>query len=156
MPQSLSKILIHMTFSTKDRVRAIAYPEVRQALNAYAGGILRNLKCPSIIVGCVADHMHILYLQARTVTTSEVAEAVKKETSRWIKDQKPEVKDPYLVKFAWQSGYAAFSVSASNAEVVKAYIERQEEHHKRMTFQEEYREFLEKHGVEFDERYVWD
>jgi len=156
MSQSLSRVLIHMTFSTKDRVRSIAYPDVREALNTYAGGILRNLKCPSIIVGSVTDHMHILYLQARTVTTSEVAEVVKKETSRWLKDQKPDVKDPYLVKFAWQNGYAAFSVSESNSEIVKRYIERQEEHHKRMTFQEEYRGFLKKHGMEFDEKYVWD
>jgi REP element-mobilizing transposase RayT len=145
-----------MTFSTKDRVRAIAYPEVRAALNEYAGGILRNLKCPSVVVGSVIDHMHLLYLQARTVPTCDVAEAVKKETSRWLKEQKPDVKDPYLVKFAWQSGYAAFSVSESNVEAVRAYIASQEEHHKRVTFQDEYRAFLMKHGVEFDERYVWD
>jgi REP element-mobilizing transposase RayT len=156
MPQSLSRILVHMTFSTKDRVRAIAYPDLRQSLNAYVGGILRNMKCPSIIVGSVTDHMHVLYVQTRTDTTSDVAESVKKESSRWIKEQKSDVKDPYLTKFAWQSGYAAFSVSESNADAVKAYIERQEEHHKRMTFQEEYRGFLQRHGVDFDERYVWD
>jgi REP element-mobilizing transposase RayT len=145
-----------MTFSTKDRVRAIAYPEVRAALNEYTGGILRNLKCPSIIVGSVIDHMHVLYIQVRTVPTSAVAETVKKETSRWMKAQKPDIKDPYLVKFAWQAGYAAFSVSESNAEAVRAYIAGQDEHHHRMTFQEEYRGFLKKHGVEFDEKYVWD
>ena len=145
-----------MTFSTKDRVRSIAYPEVRVALNEYAGGILRNLECPSIIVGAVIDHMHILYLQARTVPTSKVAETVKKETSRWLKTQRPDVQDPFLMKFAWQNGYAAFSVSESNAEAVRAYIANQEEHHHRMTFQEEYRGFLEKHGVTYDERYVWD
>lgn len=145
-----------MTFSTSNRVRAIAYPELRQALNEYAGGILRNLKCPAIIVGSVIDHVHILYLQARTVATADVAETVKKETSRWIKTQKPQIKDPYLVKFAWQKGYAAFSVSESNLAAVRGYIERQEEHHHRMTFQEEYREFLKKHGVEFDERYMWE
>jgi len=156
MPQSLSKILVHMTFSTKDRVRAIAYPELRQVLNEYTGGIFRNLKCPAIIVESVIDHMHILYLQARTVATSEVAETVKKETSRWLKEQKPDVKDPFLLKFAWQKGYTAFSVSESNLEAVKKYIEGQEEHHRRVTFQEEYRQFLKKHGIAFDERYVWD
>jgi len=156
MPQSLSRIAIHMTFSTKDRVRAVAYPELREQLNAYTVGILRNLKCPSIQVGSVIDHMHILYLQARTASVSSVAESVKTETSRWLKAQKRDVKDPYLVKFAWQKGYAAFSVSPSKIEAVREYIANQEEHHKRVTFQEEYRKFLEKSGVEYDERYVWD
>ncbi len=156
MPQSLARILIHMTFSTKDRVRALAYPELRTDLDAFTGGILRHLKCPAIIVGSVIDHMHILYLQSRTVATAHVAETVKRETSRWIKEQKREVADPYLVKFAWQSGYAAFSVSESNVEKVRAYIAGQEEHHKRVSFQDEYRAFLKKHGVEFDEKYVWD
>jgi len=145
-----------MTFSTKDRVRAIAYPELREQLNAYTVGILRNLKCPSIQVGSVIDHMHILYIQSRTVATSTVAEMVKKETSRWLKTQKPDVKDVYLLKFAWQNGYAAFSVSASNVEAVCKYIANQDEHHRRVTFQEEYRKLLDKHGIEYDERYVWD
>ena len=156
MPQSLARIVVHMTFSTKDRVRAIAYPELRADLNAFTGGVLRHLKCPAIVVGSVIDHMHILYLQARTVATSVVAETVKRETSRWMKEQKPDVKDPHLVKFAWQNGYAAFSVSESNVEKVQAYVASQEDHHKRVTFQEEYRAFLKKHGIEFEERYVWD
>jgi len=156
MSQSLSHILIHMTFATKNRVRAIAYPEVRADLNAYTGGILRSLGCPSIVVGAVIDHMHLFFVLARTMAVAAVAEAVKKETSRWLKEQKPDVKDPYLVKFAWQSGYAAFSVSESNAEAVRAYVANQEEHHRRLTFQEEYRALLTKHGVAFDERYVWD
>ena len=156
MPQSLSHILIHLTFSTKDRVRALAYPELREALNAYTVGILRNLQCPSLQAGSVIDHMHILYVHSRTATVADVVGTVKRETSAWIKAQKPEVKDPYLVKFAWQSGYAAFSVSESAAEAVKEYIANQEEHHRRVTFQEEYRRLLEKHKVAFDERYVWD
>ena len=81
---------------------------------------------------------------------------VKKETSAWIKTQKPEIKDPYLMNFAWQSGYAAFSVSESVAAAVVEYIKNQEEHHRRVTFQDEYRTFLTKHGVTFDEKYVWD
>ena len=156
MSQSLSRILIHMTFSTKDRIRAIAYPELRTNLDAYTGGILRAMKCPSIIVGSVIDHMHILYLQARTVSASNVAEVVKKDTSRWLKEQMPERKDPYLVKFVWQSGYAAFSVSESDLERVRSYIAGQDEHHARVTFQEEYRELLIRHGVKFDEKFMWD
>ncbi len=156
MPQSLSRILIHATFSTKNRVRALAYPELREQLNAYAVGILRNLQCPSIQVGCVIDHMHLLFLLSRTATVADVMGTVKRESSAWIKSQKTEIKDPYLVKFAWQSGYAAFSVSESKVEAVRSYIANQEEHHKRISFQDEYRAFLTKHAVAFDERYVWD
>ena len=156
MSQSLSRVIIHMIFSTKNRVRALAYPELRADLDAFAGGILRHLKCPAIIVGSVIDHMHILYIQSRTVPTATVAETVKRETSKWIKQQKAEVKDPYIVKFAWQSGYAAFSVSESNVEAVRTYIAGQEEHHKRVTFQDEYRLFLKRHAVAYDEKYVWD
>jgi len=156
VPQSLSRILIHMIFSTKNRVRALAYPDLRADLDAFTGGVLRHMKCPGIIVGSVIDHMHILYVQSRTETTAKVAETVKRETSRWIKEQKPDTKDPYLVKFAWQAGYAAFSVSESNVDQVRAYIENQEDHHRRVTFQDEYRAFMKKHGVAFDEEYVWD
>ncbi len=156
MPQSLSRILVHMTFSTKDRVRAIAYPDLRADLDAFTGGILRHLKCPAIIAGSVIDHIHILYLQSRTVTTATVAETVKRETSRWIKEQRREISDPFLMKFGWQNGYAAFSVSESNVERVRAYIAGQAEHHKRVSFQDEYRAFLKKHGVEFDEKFVWE
>ena len=91
-----------MIFSTKDRVRALAYPDLRTQLDAYTVGILRNMNCPSIATRTAADHAHILYLQHRTVTTADVVAAVKKDSSAWIKKQKPEVKDPYLVKFAWQ------------------------------------------------------
>jgi putative transposase len=156
MSQSLSRILIHVTFSTKNRDRSLAYPELREQLNAYTVGILRNLECPALQVGSVIDHMHFLFLQSRTTTVAEVVGTVKKETSAWIKTQKPDVKDPFIVKFAWQSGYAAFSVSESGSEAVVAYIRNQEEHHRRITFQDEYREFLTKHGVTFDEKYAWD
>jgi REP element-mobilizing transposase RayT len=156
VPQSLSRILIHLTFATKNRERAIAYPDLREHLNAYVVGILRNLECPSIQVGAVIDHMHVLYLHSRTASVADAVATVKRESSAWIKTQKPEIKDPFLVKFAWQNGYAAFSVSESRVEAVRAYIANQEEHHKRLTFQEEYRKLLERHGVAFDERYVWD
>ena len=156
MPQSLSQVAIHLIFSTKDRVRALTYPDLRAELDAYMVGILRNMNCPSIATRTSADHAHILYLQHRTVTTADVVAALKRDSSIWIKKQKADVKDPYLVKFAWQAGYAAFSVSESQVAPVKSYVQNQEEHHHRMTFQEEYRRFLEKHNVQYDERYVWD
>ncbi len=156
MPQSLSRIMIHSTFSTKNRIRSLAYPELCEQLNAYTVGILRNLECPALQVGSVIDHMHIFYMHARTATVADVVGTVKKETSAWIKMQKLEANDPYLTKFTWQSGYAAFSVSASGAEAVVNYIRNQEEHHRRITFQDEYRQFLKKHEVVFDEKYVWD
>jgi len=145
-----------MTCSTQGRVRSLAYPELRERINAYIVGILSNMECPSLQVGAVIDHMHVLYIQNRTRTVSDVIATVKKETSRWIKEQMPEIKDPYLMKFAWQTGYAAFSVSESNVKSVKEYIAKQEDHHHRMTFQEEYRKLLEKHHIEYDEKYVWD
>ena len=156
MPQSLSKVALHLTFSTKDRARAVAYPELRTRLEGYVVGILKKLGCPSISTRAVIDHMHSLFLLSRTETVSNVVRVVKQESSRWIKQQMPDRKDPHLVKFHWQKGYAVFSVSESMLPRVKQYIENQEEHHKRMTFQEEYLGFLQKHGVVYDERYVWD
>ncbi len=156
MSQSLSQIYIHAVFSTKDRTRVIAYPQLRDSLNAYAAGILNNLACRAVIVGSVIDHMHALFRLGRTAAVADVVGTLKKRTSVWIKDQNTQVKDPFLVKFAWQAGYGAFSVSASKVEDVRAYIAGQEEHHRRQGFQEEYREFLTRHGIEFDEKYVWD
>jgi len=114
------------------------------------------MDCPAVIVGSVIDHMHALFRLSRTVTVADAVGTLKKRTSAWIKEQKPEVKDPGLAKFAWQAGYGAFSVSASKVNDVRAYIAGQEAHHRRRGFQEEYREFLTRHGVAFDERYVWD
>ncbi len=156
MPQSLSRILIHVVFSTKNRVRCLVYPALRNNLDAYIAGILRNLECPAIQVGSVADHIHILYVHSRTKTIADVVGVIKRESSAWIKTQEADRKDPFLMKFGWQNGYGAFSVSESDTEEVKKYILRQEEHHHRMTFEEEYRALLTRHGVKFDERYVWD
>jgi len=100
--------------------------------------------------------VHTLFLLSRTETISHVVQVVKQESSKWIKGQLPDRKDPRLVKFQWQKGYGVFSVSESVIPRVKAYISAQAEHHRRMTFQDEYRLLLDKHGVEYDERYVWD
>lgn len=113
--------------------------------------VLANLDSPAVVINSVEDHVHVLFKMSRTVTLAKVVEEVKKSSSKWLKTQDPEFK-----QFAWQAGYGGFSVSESNAAQVANYIRKQEEHHRVKTFQEEYREFLEKNGVQYDERYVWD
>jgi putative transposase len=152
MPQSLAKVAVHLVFSTKNRVACLADPNLRRELYAYAASILRgNVDSPAIIIGGTADHVHILSLLSRKYAIKDVVEEVKTETSKWLKKQ-----SPLLGDFHWQSGYGIFSVSESNIEQVKHYIANQEEHHRRMSFQEEFRLLCERHGIQIDERYVWD
>ena len=148
MPQSLSHVLVHAVFSTKHRDPTIR-PAVRPTLHAYLGGILRGVHCPSVRVGGMDDHIHTLFVLSRTLTIADAIKEMKQSTSVWMKDQGEPA-------FAWQAGYGAFSVSPSNAQEVTDYIQRQEAHHQHMTFQEEFRKFLERHGITYDERYVWD
>ena len=114
-------------------------------------GILRNISCPSLIVNCVEGHLHCLCQLSRTTTIAKRIEEMKTSSSSWIKTQSLELTD-----FHWQAGYGAFSVRQSNVETVKSYIADQEEHHRKKTFQDEFREFLRRHGIEWDEGYVWD
>jgi putative transposase len=152
MPQSLAKVAVHLVFSTKNRVAYLADPNLRRELYAYWASILReNVDSPAIIIGGTADHVHILSLLSRKYAIKDVVEEVKTETSKWLKKQ-----SPLLGDFHWQSGYGIFSVSESNIEQVKHYIANQEEHHRRMSFQEEFRLLCERHGIQIDERYVWD
>jgi putative transposase len=148
MPQSLARNVVHLVFSTKHREPFIV-PDVRDELFAYLAGTLNAIECPAIRVGGVADHVHLLFVLAKTLPLCKAVEEVKKESSKWAKER-------VHPNFYWQTGYGAFSVSASNEAQVTAYIENQEHHHRVRTFQDEYREFLRKHGVEYDERYVWD
>ncbi len=150
MPQSLARLHVHLVFSTKHRERLIT-DSVRDALHAYMATVLKNLGCPPILINSVPDHVHILFELARTVSVSQAVEEVKKSSSKWIKTQGTE-----FSFFAWQAGYGAFSVSESNVSTVRNYIARQQEHHRQKSFQEEYRAFLERHGVAYDEQYVWD
>jgi len=150
MPQSLAMVLVHVIFSTKERVPCIARA-IRPDLHAYLAGILRQLECIPVEVNTLADHVHILCNLARTVSIAALVEQVKKGSSKWIKP-----KAAALRNFHWQGGYGAFSVSPSMAEQVRRYILNQEEHHRKVTFQEEFRAFLDRHGVEYDERYGWD
>ena len=151
MPQSLAKILVHVVFSTKNRVPWLKRPEMREAMNGYLVGALKNLACPSLIVGSVEDHIHILCHLSRTMSMEKLAEEIKKTSSAWIKTE-----DRSLHDFYWQSGYGAFSVSPSNVEQVHHYIATQEEHHRRISYQDEFRAILARHDIEYDERYVWD
>jgi REP element-mobilizing transposase RayT len=113
--------------------------------------VLTNGGCPSLQVGGVEDHVHLLFALSRTLTIAEVVDSVKTSSSKWLK-----TKSPALAEFHWQNGYGAFSVSRSLADEVIEYIRRQEEHHQSRTFQEEFRRLLERHEIEYDERYVWD
>ncbi|MBI5527757.1 MAG: IS200/IS605 family transposase [Deltaproteobacteria bacterium] len=150
MPQSLARILLHITFSTKNREPCLT-PDIQAELYRYIAGTLKELNCPAIVVGGYADHVHLLFVLSRNIPVSKLVEEVKKSSSKWIK-----TKGPFLLNFHWQNGYSAFSVSQSNEDVVRKYIEGQVEHHRKVTFQEELRGFLEKHKVAFDEKYVWD
>jgi len=113
--------------------------------------VLQSLHCPPVLINSMEDHVHILFDLARTVPVSKAVEDVKKSSSRWIKTQGPK-----FAGFAWQAGYGAFAVSESNVPTVREYIARQKEHHQKSSFQDEYRMFLKRHGVAYDERYVWD
>ena len=120
-------------------------------MHAELGGTSKTLNCPPIITGGVEDHIHLLARQSRTVTLSDWVKELKRVTSLWIKG-----KDPQFKTFSWQSGYGAFSVSQSQLSKVIEYIQQPEEHHRTKDFKTEFREFLERHGIEYDERYVWD
>ena len=150
MPQSLAKNAIHLVFSTKERKPFIKEP-VRSDLHAYMATVFKNMECPAIIINSVDDHIHVLFLLHRTKALSNVVADIKKTSSKWIKTQSPS-----LESFSWQAGFGAFSVSESNIPAVKKYIEKQEEHHRKISFQDELRGFLDKHGVDYDERYLWD
>ncbi len=150
MPQSLSSILIHLIFSTKHR-QPLVTAQVEPDLYAYMAGILQEKRCPALTIGGMPDHVHVLFLLARTRSVSEVVEDLKKDSSKWMKTQGASFRD-----FYWQAGYGAFSLGQSSVGEARQYIDNQKEHHKTRTFQEEYRTFLKRYGVDFDEQYVWD
>ncbi|HKU73597.1 MAG TPA: transposase [Pyrinomonadaceae bacterium] len=151
MAQSLSRLWTHLIFSTKDRFPFLRDKVLRGEMHAYLAEVLRTHDCETLIVGGVEDHAHSLFALSRTHSIASVVKEVKRTSSGWIKTT-----SRTLSKFHWQAGYGAFSVSQSNLTAVIRYIENQEEHHRRVTFQDEYRAFLKAYGVEFDERYVWD
>jgi putative transposase len=150
MPQSLSLILIHVIFSTKDR-SPFLNPTIRPKLHAYLATVTRNLDCECFLIGGVEDHVHLAIGLSRTLTVAKLVEQLKTSSSAWLKTQSPD-----LAPFAWQRGYGIFSVGPSDLPALKQYISSQEQHHQHHTFQDELRAFLTKYEIPFDERYLWD
>ena len=148
MPSTHLSLHYHLVFSTKDRVVLIA-PPWRDRLHAFLGGAVKQLGGVPESVGGVADHVHLLVGLKATHCLADVMREIKAVSSRWVHEEIG------VKHFAWQEGYGAFTVSAPQREAVREYIANQEEHHRTRTFQEEYREFLERAGVDFDEKYLW-
>ena len=150
MPQSLAQILVHLVFSTKNRVPLLG-DDVRDELHAYIGGTIANHKGTLLKSGSVPDHIHLLIAHPRTFAPSELVQEIKTGSSKWLKTKAA----PYA-EFHWQAGYGIFSISPTHRLALERYIANQAEHHRIVTFQDEYRRLLEKYEVPFDERYVWD
>lgn len=150
MPQSLSQVNLHITFSTHNR-NPLILKELKNEMYAYIATICKSNKSNPIKIGGSTDHIHIVTTLHSTVTISKLLEEIKKTSSKWFKE-----KDERVRNFSWQCGYAAFSVSQSQLPQLIQYIEQQEQHHKKKSFQDELREFLTANGVEYDERYIWD
>jgi putative transposase len=150
MPQSLVKMYMHIVYSTKHRSK-ILVPEVQYDLNAYTGGVCNNLECTPIKIGGYLDHVHILCLFSKKITLISFLQEIKTSTSKWIKTQ-----GKSFSGFHWQDGYGAFSVSPHQVQIVSNYIANQNEHHRKILFEDVYRKFLKENNIDFDERYVWD
>jgi REP element-mobilizing transposase RayT len=150
MPHSLSLVVVHVVFSTKER-RPLLDANTRQKLHAYLATVARNAGCECYRAGGVADHVHLAIRLSRTLTIADLVENLKTSSSKWLKTQSPE-----LTAFSWQRGYGCFSGGRTDLDSLCTYIDNQEEHHRTRTFQGEFRIFLKKYGVEYDETYVWD
>ena len=151
MPQSLSAVYLQAVFSTKERRPFLRDPMCRIRLHAYLGEVSRRLGCPSIIAGGTEDRIHQLIRLGRTITQADWVKEIKRASSLWVKRIEPRFRN-----FTWQAGYGFFSVSPSDRDAVRQYIACQEEHHRKITFQDEFRAMLKRYGLEWDERFVWD
>jgi len=150
MAQSLSKVYVHITFSTKTH-QPLIVDVVKTSLFEYLGRICKGMECNLLKIGGHRDHVHILCMLSRKVPQMKLLEEIKKQSSRWIK-----TKGPAYSGFYWQDGYGIFSVNPIEAGIVVRYIENQQEYHKKLTFKDEFLAFLKTYKVEYDERYVWD
>lgn len=151
MPQSLAKILVHAVFSTHERRPFLRDKTLRADLHSYMAGILTQFESQPLTIGGVEDHVHALFVLSRTTTLADTIKELKRGSTVWLKLEHPNFAD-----FAWQNGYGAFSVAYSQLDDVRKYIGTQDEHHRKTSFQDEYRQLLKRYEVEFDERYVWD
>ncbi len=150
MAQSLAKIYVHIVFSTKNRTPWIT-ELIEKELYAYMSGVLKALQSPSLIINGMPDHCHIFARQSKNIATSKLIQELKGTSSGWIKNQGKEFRN-----FKWQNGYGVFSVSQSQEERLRRYILNQKEHHRKISFKEEFRMLLHKYKVVYDEKYVWD
>jgi putative transposase len=150
MAQSLANVLLHVVFSTKHR-QPFKDEGVDRDLFRYIATACKSLGCPSHGIGGADDHIHIACSLGRTTTISDLIQHIKQDSSKWMKSQGPE-----YAEFAWQNGYGAFSIGQSQLDDLRRYIRNQREHHRRESFQDEFRTLLVKYDIQFDERYVWD
>ena len=148
MSQSFVQIYVHITFRTKNSINFIS-EEIEEELYSYIGDILRNYSSISIQIGGMSDHIHLLCTLPKTMALPKLVEEVKKSSSKWMK-----TKGSKYEKFFQQDGYGGFSVSSSKMETVKRYILSQKEHHRKMSFIEEYKRFLDEYGIEYDDKYI--
>ncbi len=150
MAGTYTNLLYHLVFSTKERIPLIT-KELQPDLYAYIGGIVRGEGGVLLEVGGISDHVHLLAKFKPTVAISDLLKKIKGGSSKWVNEEKFKLR-----KFGWQDGYAAFSVSESQVDAVRRYIREQEQHHCGPSYQDEFRALLERHGIEYDERYLWD
>ena len=150
MSQSLSKLYVHLVFSTKHREPLLLSP-LRERMHAYLATVLKNQDSPAVRIGGTSDHAHILFRLSKNRSLAQIVEEIKTSSSKWVKTQ-----GSALSNFHWQSGYGAFSVGPAEVDAVAEYIAQQEAHHRAVSFQDEYRRLLASHGIEFDEQYLWD
>lgn len=150
MPHTFTNLLIHTVFSTKDREPSLT-PDLKPRVLAYMGGIIRENRGILIAADGPADHVHLLIHLPQDLALADLMRTVKSNASRWVHQEWPDRRS-----FAWQTGYGAFSVSQSNAEAVTQYIAGQEEHHRQVSFQDEFIAFLKRHGIQYDERFIWE
>lgn len=150
MPQSLSRVLVHLVFSTKNREPSLS-AEIRAQLHPYLARALQTEGCTAIQNGGVADHVHLLFGLSRTVTIAKVVERVKTSSTKWIKKSFVD-----RAEFAWQAGYGALSIGSDGIPACVQYILDQELHHQNRSFQDEYRDLMHLACIEIDERYAWD
>ena len=149
MSQSLSKLYVHIIFHIKGSEVPIKN-EDKNDLYSYIGSIIKDNESIPILINGTANHVHILCVMSKNIALAKLVEEIKRHSSRWIK-----TRGAYYKQFAWQGGYAGFSVSQSLHDKTKGYIQNQEEHHKKMNFKEELIAFLKEYGIEYDERYLW-
>lgn len=149
MANTFSSLCYHIIFSTKNRIPYLN-PEIEKRVWTYMGGIARKHNLRALQIGGFDDHIHALVIAPPKYSPSEIVQYLKGDSSKWIHE-----KFPTLANFTWQDGYGAFTVSKSNIASVIEYIKNQREHHRVKSFQEEYTEFLRKHEIDYDERYVW-